>query len=165
MESSIKNEYYTPPSIISMVKEVLGEIELDPFSCEFANTNYVKAKRYFDKERSCYLNEWGSPKTIFSNPPYSDGEYGPAIEKLMVEIYGTRCESIILTNNNTQTIASNMLLKLSQAVCFPLGRINYYKPDGTCEKNNRHSQMLTYFGPDKYKYQRVFEEIGVVFFK
>jgi len=44
-------EWYTPLDYINAVREVMGDIDLDPASCIEANT-IVKAKKYFTKEEN-----------------------------------------------------------------------------------------------------------------
>ena len=46
----MNNEWYTPHKYIEAAREVLGEIDLDPASCAFAN-QVVKAKQFFTKRR------------------------------------------------------------------------------------------------------------------
>ena len=45
-KSWASNEWYIPAEFVCLVSEVLGEIDLDPFSCSFAN-EVVKANRYY----------------------------------------------------------------------------------------------------------------------
>ena len=48
MLQSISNDWYTPDKYIESVREVLGDIDLDPASCEEAN-EVVKAKVFYDE--------------------------------------------------------------------------------------------------------------------
>lgn len=66
--SSASNEHYTPRSIIEVCREVMGSIELDPASCELANRENVRAKRFFTKEDDGLERDWDA-RTIFVNPP------------------------------------------------------------------------------------------------
>lgn len=52
------DEWYTPPETLELVRGVLGEIDLDPASCEVAQQT-VGAKRFFSKEalRKC-VSRW-----------------------------------------------------------------------------------------------------------
>lgn len=159
-----KNENYTPPWFIEKVKKVLGSIDLDPMSCDIANNYKIKAKKYFTKEISCFENYWGEPKTVFMNPPYSAGEYKPAILHFLNEYFRADFEAIVLTNNNTDTDASQRLMNESSAVCFPNKRISYLDENMLERKGNRYAQMVTYFGRDKQKFKETFESIGVVLF-
>ena len=46
MLSNESNEWYTPEWVCNKVREVMGSIELDPASCEYAN-KFVKADNYY----------------------------------------------------------------------------------------------------------------------
>lgn len=160
----MKNEFYTPKNYIELVKDVLGEIILDPFSCEYANKNFVKATYFYDKKISCYNEDWieANKGTVFMNPPYSNGEYKPAIERFIQQLNKFKFEAITLTNNNTETIASQLLMKRSSAICYPDKRINYHTMNGETN-GNRYSQMFCYFGNNVKQFNRVFGKIGTIF--
>jgi hypothetical protein len=156
----MKNEHYTPPEYIAAVKSVLGVIYLDPFSCRYANDNFVRAARYFEKQQSALNQSWDY-KTIFMNPPYSNGEYAPAIEKFLEEFKKYSFEAITLTNNNTDTLATQKLMRSANAYCFPEKRINYYTTEGQV-KGNRYGQLFCYFGGNIKEFREQFSEFGVV---
>lgn len=161
----MKNENYTPPWLMDKVRKVLGDIDLDPMSCDFANANYVKARKYFTKERSCFEHDWGYNSTVYMNPPYSDGLYAPSIDQFLSQRALSNFEAIVLTNNNTDTNATRTLMYESSAVCFP-PRVSFYDANGDERKGNRYGQMITYFGRNIEKFARVFEpSVGVVFYK
>lgn len=65
--SNKSHEWFTPPKIIELVREVMGSIDLDPCSCEEANKT-VQASRFFTKEDDGLLRDWMGPN-IFVNPP------------------------------------------------------------------------------------------------
>jgi hypothetical protein len=65
--SSESNEHYTPPSIIGVCRETMGDIDLDPASCKLANSKLVHAKSYFTKEDDGLQRSWFG--RIFCNPP------------------------------------------------------------------------------------------------
>jgi hypothetical protein len=154
----MKNEHYTPPEYIQAVKNVLGYIGLDPFSCEYANRHFVKAIKYYSKEDSAFDKDWAF-NTLFMNPPYSNGEYPPAIEKFLNEFEKYHFDAITLTNNNTDTAATQKLMKAATAYCFPEKRINYYTEEGKT-KGNRFGQLFCYFGSDVKKFREEFEKFG-----
>jgi hypothetical protein len=60
-------EWYTPPEIISLARELMGSIDLDPASSEAANL-IVKAKRFWTKENSPLTCRWEA-ESVFLNPP------------------------------------------------------------------------------------------------
>lgn len=62
------DEHYTPAEIIEAARSTMGEIELDPASCEMANLRLVKAARYFSEPQNGFTKTWRSP-AVFLNPP------------------------------------------------------------------------------------------------
>lgn len=66
--SSASNEHYTPRAIVEVAREAMGSIELDPASCEIANRENVRARRFFTKDDDGLSKPWDA-KTIFVNPP------------------------------------------------------------------------------------------------
>jgi hypothetical protein len=68
LTSSETNEWYTPPWVIELVREVLGEIWLDPASNDHAQ-QWIKARRYYTVEDDGLSLPWAS-ETLFLNPPY-----------------------------------------------------------------------------------------------
>lgn len=161
-----KNETYTPVRYIKLVKKVLGLIALDPFSCGFANEFFINAKKYMDKEFSAYDFQWEEAErsTVFMNPPYSDYQYEPAIERFLQQLQKWKFSAITLTNNNTDTFATQKLMRNANAICFPDHRINFFGEDGKIKKGNRYAQMFCYFGSKKKRFRSVFSEIGTVYF-
>ena len=73
-QHSLKSsEWYTPGYVLDATKEVLGKIDLDPFSSEKANQE-VGASWYYDQEADGLSAMWANPYTlepvtIFINPP------------------------------------------------------------------------------------------------
>jgi ParB family chromosome partitioning protein len=57
MMSSKSNEWYTPLPYIEAARLVLGDIDLDPASCELAN-GVVQAKRFFTEQDDGLTKEW-----------------------------------------------------------------------------------------------------------
>lgn len=155
----MKNEYFTPKEYIEKVRIVLGEIHLDPFSCEYANDNFVRAKWFYTKENSCLNSIWANPITVYANPPYSNGEYKPAIEKFLEQFKMWGFDAITLTNNNTDTITTQKLMSKASAYCFPEKRINYYSLEGK-STGNRYGQLFCYFGDNIKLFRETFEVLG-----
>jgi phage N-6-adenine-methyltransferase len=66
--SSEESCWITPPEIVQKVKNVLGEIDLDPATSLEAN-KIVGANRIFTVEDDALKQEWKC-STFFLNPPY-----------------------------------------------------------------------------------------------
>ena len=64
-------EYYTQAYIIDLVRQVLGDIDLDPASCIEAN-KVVQAKYIFTKEDDGLTKPWFGK--VWMNHPFHKGE-------------------------------------------------------------------------------------------
>jgi hypothetical protein len=67
IHQSKSNEWYTPSEYIEAARLVMGSIDLDPASCEYANET-VMAGEYFNKEDDGLSQSWFG--NIWLNPPY-----------------------------------------------------------------------------------------------
>lgn len=151
------NEWYTPEKYLDLAREVLGEIDLDPASCEFANET-VKAKIFYSEENDGLCKTWNG--RVWMNPPYSS-ELVPKFTEKFVDEYndGNITEGIVLVNNATETAWFTNMVNAASAVCFPRGRIRYYSQ--TRESlAPLQGQAFLYFGENKEKFLDVFSEIG-----
>ena len=151
------NEWYTPERYLDLAREVLGEIDLDPASCAFANET-VKARLFYSEDDNGLTKPWHG--RVWMNPPYSADLVLKFAEKFVGEYNdGNVTEGIVLVNNATETAWFASLVSAATAVCFPRGRIRY-------QSQNRESlaplqgQAFLYFGENGDKFLRVFSEIG-----
>src|SRR4051812_17263875 len=73
------NEWYTKACYLDAARKVMGDIDLDPASCELANKT-VKAKRYYTKKEDGLKQAWHG--RVWCNPPFRRREdgYGSSIE-------------------------------------------------------------------------------------
>jgi hypothetical protein len=79
LHSSGDAEAYTPRDVIAAAREVLGTIDVDPFSCPQANT-VVQAETFYSPQNSDgYAEEWGDgDQAFFCNPPSDRVKRKPA---------------------------------------------------------------------------------------
>lgn len=151
------NEWYTPEKYLDLAREVLGEIDLDPASCVFANET-VKARLFYSENDDGLTKPWHG--RVWMNPPYSS-ELVPKFTEKFVDEYndGNIAEGIVLVNNATETAWFTNMVNAASAVCFPRGRIRYYSQ--TRESlAPLQGQAFLYFGENKEKFLDVFSEIG-----
>lgn len=151
-------EGYTPKEYIEAAREVMGGIDLDPASNDFAQKT-VKATTYYTQKDDGLNKDWSG--RVFLNPPYCHPEIKQFINKLLAHYSaGDIDQAILLTNNNTDTLWFHDAASVSSAVCFTKGRINFYKPDGS-ETQPVNGQAFFYFGNDRDKFKAVFSSIGL----
>lgn len=151
------NEWYTPERYLDLAREVLGEIDLDPASCAFANET-VKARLFYSEDDDGLTKPWHG--RVWMNPPYSADLVLKFAEKFVSEYNdGNVTDGIVLVNNATETAWFVSLVNVATAVCFPRGRIRY-------QSKTRESlaplqgQAFLYFGKNGDKFLQVFSEIG-----
>lgn len=186
-QSSGDVEYYTPELWVNAARQVMGSIELDPASSFLANLT-VNADKYYDKDTDGLRQIW-TANSVWMNHPFHRGEQPcPAnhdkckkkaclkrgyhidtaipsnmdwITKLITEYQaGNVKEAICITFASTSEGWFKKLLLFPQ--CFPNGRIQYYKPDGTLDNNVTKGSALTYLGPNTEKFAAVFRQYGTV---
>lgn len=157
LNNSGNNEWYTPEKYIELAREVLGVIDLDPASCEYANET-VKAARFFSEQDDGLTKEWSG--RVWMNPPYSGDLIGKFADKFVTEYNaGNITEGIVLVNNATETAWFCQMTAAASAVVFPRGRIRYNSP--TKESNAPiQGQAFIYFGEHYNRFLDVFREIG-----
>ncbi|MEE1201014.1 MAG: DNA N-6-adenine-methyltransferase, partial [Christensenellales bacterium] len=90
--NSKDNEWYTPSEYIEAAREVLGTIDLDPASNDFANET-VKASTYYTEDTNGLLQEWSG--NIWMNPPYSTALLSKFADKLAESNFK---QAIVLVN-------------------------------------------------------------------
>lgn len=151
------NEWYTPERYLDLAREVLGEIDLDPASCAFANET-VKARLFYSEDDDGLTKPWHG--RVWMNPPYSADLVSKFAYKFVDEYNdGNVTEGIVLVNNATETAWFAGMVSAATAVCFPRGRIRYQSP--TRESlAPLQGQAFLYFGENGDKFLRVFSEIG-----
>ncbi len=151
-------EWWTPQDILEIARQVLGNFDLDPASCDEAN-ELVKATRYFTKEENGLLHPWRG--NVWMNPPY--GKLASKfVEKLLMEHYkGNVKHAIILLNSNSCETKWFQPL-WSHTLCFYRGRIKFQSPD-ILTPSPTHGAVLVYVGKGKgKKFLRDFREVGNV---
>jgi hypothetical protein len=157
LKSSDSVEWYTPPEYLDLVREVLGEIDLDPASSAVANRT-VKAKRFYTAEQDGLRQPWSG--RVFCNPPYGGAQRDFAAR--LVEEYGEDRirEAVLLLNANAIETAWFRPL-WGHTLCFVYGRINFLGP-AKGKHGSTHGTVLVYLGPSWKKFAEVFSAIGAV---
>lgn len=151
------NEWYTPDEYIELAWDVLGEIDLDPASCEYANRT-VKAKQYYTMEQDGLRQEWHG--RVWMNPPYQADLVQQFSAKFADEYCkGNIVEGIVLVNNATETNWFINLVQHAKCVCFPKGRIRYNSQTRETMAPLQ-GQAFLYFGDNPKQFVETFRTVG-----
>lgn len=153
INNSTDNEWYTPEIYIQSAREVLGTIDLDPASNDFANET-VKATTYFTEKTNGLEQDWFG--NIWMNPPYQTALLQQFADKLIASDFQ---QAIVLVNNATETAWFKTLISKASAIVFPTGRIRFRKRDG--EKGAPlQGQAFLYCGDNPQRFIDVFSKYG-----
>lgn len=150
------DEWYTPGWVLQSALAVMGQIDLDPASCELAQ-EVVQAGLYWTKKQDgCHMTWFGR---VWLNPPYSAP--GAFVDKLLDEyMAGNVQQACVLLNNATETRWFQRLLARFP-VCFFSQRLAFWRHDHE-DVGARQGQALFYLGADVEKFVEVFGEHGIV---
>jgi phage N-6-adenine-methyltransferase len=150
------DEWYTSPEIVELAREVLGTIDLDPASCDFANKT-VKAEKFYTEENSGLDKAWNGK--VWCNPPYSAKLLKHFTAKFLQEYKnGNMSEGIMLTNSGTDTMWSVPLREGVQA--YTEGRVSFMLTDGSYKGKGSRGSCFTYLGDNPTKFIEVFTRKG-----
>jgi phage N-6-adenine-methyltransferase len=151
------NEWWTPAIYIKSVRNVLGEIDLDPASCEEANT-IVQAKQIYTEEDSGLAHSWYG--RVFMNPPYSANQ--DFAEKMREEYaIGNVTEAIVLLGAHaieTKWFASYW----DHVLCFTGHRIKFDTPTGPAIAGNIAGSVFVHLSLDSHKFADEFNQHGYI---
>lgn len=173
LHSSRSDEWYTPLHIIELSRDVLGTIDLDPASCEFANKT-VRAKKYFDIVSNGLESSWGSvPTNIFINPPSGKSKDSNISlmkrfwEKLLDHKQSGLLEQAIFIGFSLEQLQTTQSCVQSIGefpICIPAKRVRFVSPAGNFNSPT-HGQVIAYvpgLQNNTSKFYNVFSELGVV---
>lgn len=149
-------EYYTPQKYVDAVREVLGDIDLDPASCKVANET-VKATTYYPKEVNGLALPWFGK--VYLNPPYGNRCW---TDKLNAEYLSGNIDAAILCHNANTATGSQWFDKMwNYPMCFP-GRIRFLDTHGRPEPSPPNGTVFVYLGKQLEKFRAVFSKLGPV---
>jgi phage N-6-adenine-methyltransferase len=152
------NEWYTPTEYVDLARKLMGEIDVDPATCEWAQAR-IKATTYYTKESNGMAHEWHG--RVWLNPPYSY----PDVEQFTSELRrqyenGITKEAVLLVNNCTDAGWFQELLR-RYPVCFSDGRVKFERP-GASKFATRQGQAFFYLGQNIAGFRDVFSNVGTV---
>ena len=152
-------EWYTPPKYIEAARAVMGSIDLDPASNEYAQKT-VRADEWFGKRDDGLAQQWNG--RVFLNPPYGQPDCSNFVEKLCADYAaGNVPSAVLLTDNRTDTRWWHLAATTSAAICFTLGRINFQKEGGS-GGGYTNGQTFFYLGSDVDAFITEFSPFGLI---
>jgi len=134
---SLSSDHFTPREVVEAARVTMGGIDLDPASCALANSEIVKATRWFGpggKVENGFTTGWAGK--VFLNPPGGKAWWFKLAAEWIVErveqaiFVGFSLEILQVTQTNpTVTGKGQSLLPvpLDFPMCFPKRRIAYLK--------------------------------------
>lgn len=143
-----------PQTIIDHVIDVLGSIDLDPYST-IAN---VPAKQCYKAADDALLLSWQG--RVWLNPP--TGRIISAwVDKLCHEYEtGDVTSAILLLPARTNTLWWQKIA--GYPYCALQGRLEYVKPDGKRSTSSSASAII-YLGPQLARFAKAFSDIGTIY--
>jgi len=160
--SQNSTEWYTPARYIEAVRQVLGDIALDPASTEEANIT-VNATIFYDTATDGLTKTWKAA-TVFLNPPYckigSTSNQERWTQKLLSEYaVGHIGQAILLVNAATETLWFQQLYDFP--ICFVKGRIQFRSGSTNTKKNGGTTgSAFVYLGNNPELFMQVFSQFG-----
>lgn len=154
-------EQYTPADVIDKVRRVFGGvIDLDPCSSELANLT-VGASKFFCAAEDGLKQFWVGAN-IFVNPPYSRGVIERWAKKSVYAHVEYGKNVIWLSNNGTETTATQCIMSAARLVHFPNKRMKFYCPLRPKQKatalQGQIIALLTYNETFAHRFRAYFKE-------
>lgn len=156
-----EDRWFTPAKYVDAAREVLGGIDLDPFSEEEANRT-VKADHFFTREQDGLEQDWAG--RIYTNPPYTRGVLENFSSKLIDHYLAGDVEAaVVLLPAAGDCSWFQTMIMAADVTCFVRGRIRFVRPDGSTAVNNAiQGSAFFYLGRDADRFARVFGDLGSV---
>ncbi len=166
--SQESEEWYTPIELIELIRQVLGDIDLDPASCEEAQ-QVVRAAQFFTRADDGLSQPWHG--RVFLNPPYTRPRGAQSNQDiwarhLLQEFEGGRVnEAILLTNAKPGYNWFENLWDILPT-CFIRQRVSFTRGDGAKPGSTKPgdaakvASVLFYLGGNLDRFIEVFREIG-----
>lgn len=157
IQQSLSNEWYTPAEYLEAARYVMGGIDIDPASNDYANQR-VQAGVYYTSETNGLEQEWHG--RCWLNPPY--GRMSGAFIQRLTEQYkaGNVTEAVVLLN--AHSAETDWFAPLwDHLLCFTDHRINFESPDGV-KDGSTHGSVFIYLGQNERAFHEAFKQFGYV---
>jgi hypothetical protein len=153
-----KYEWYTPQEIIEAARTVMGDIDLDPASCSFAN-RIIKAKQFYSKVDNGLKKEWQG--RVFLNPPFAHPAVKHFADKLIHSHKFGNVEQAVWLSNACVDVEWWQQLAGIGIICFHFRRIKFYGEDDVLQPPTL-GQSIIYLGNRAEQFRQIFKPFGVV---
>ena len=154
-------DYYTPQWVIDAAREVMGGIDLDPASCEAANT-WIMANRYYTIDQDGLSLPWYG--RVWLNPPYSFTN-----GKSNQDAWSYR----LATEYRSGAVSEGLLLVKAALgykwfeglwdnwpVCFVRERLSFVMPNGNDDGQSKQGTAIFYMGTNLQGFVSAFAKFG-----
>lgn len=173
----------TPPEVMEDVREVLGNIDLDPASDSIAN-RWVQASSFYTIEDDGFTKDWKA-KNVWLNPPGTSKSNGKTIkcshwfQKFLYHFRREEIESGILLCYRAGSVGSMGRELLSFPTCITCGgsssptlngsgRFSFYTVEDNisfAQPDNTQSSIFVCVSHSilvQQRFQRIFDKYGVI---
>ncbi len=157
--SNKTNEWYTPGPELARVRRVIGDIDLDPASCEEAN-KLVRAKRFFDIGDDGLSMPWFA-ESVFLNPPFgkirNKSLAGVWLEKMLEEFKAGRFDHGIALTHTRPGYEWWESMWRKVPVCLTREKIDFLPGDGRVDTTGSKTSQTFFLFTRSLSVQRVFQ--------
>ena len=151
--SSGKDDWQTPDRVLDCVHDMCAVIGLDP--CAGRDTDLAVSN--MTKDEDGLSLSWQKQGLVFVNPPYSELKlWVPKVVKEAQE----GAEILLLIPARTDTMAFQLAMRWSNALCFVAGRLKYLDQGVTCKNSAPFPSAVLYFGSRWAAFADAFDPIG-----
>ncbi len=165
MSERTNQDHNTPECVLEVVRR-LGPITLDPCSNPWSTVGALvslSAHRGEDGLEASWVHDSSdgdSRGVVFVNPPYARGQVIRWVRKIAAEVaQNEHLEAILLVPGDDSTDWTDAAVGSCAAYCDPSSRIAFVGAGGSGAKA---PSRLYYWGPRRYLFAHVFEELGRV---
>lgn len=165
--SSKTVEWFTPPYLIEMAREVLGGIDLDPASCWLPQTKWIRANRFYtESEGGLQFDSWNAT-TVWLNPPYGKtrgkSNQGIWTERLIREyVNGHITRGALDLINQYQGYVWFEKIWRRYPICCIEERLRFVNENGVVGNQAKVASCVICLGGEEVveRFRRIFKRIG-----
>lgn len=150
-------EWYTPPEIADLARQLMGGIDLDPASIEEAQQT-IRAERYYTAADDGLAQPWRG--RVFLNPPYGDAIRLFVDRLLAAYESGDVSEAIAVLPARPDTRWFQPLYRYP--LCFWRGRVKFNRPGKQKASSAPFPTVILYLGAQVERFCTLFGEYGQI---